>query len=48
MRRRNGKSSFAIAFGFGMIIASCFRGSTVIFVLSVMIIILGISGMRNC
>ena len=47
-RRRSPKGSLAIAFGIGLIVASCCSSSAVVFILAIMIIILGIFSMRNC
>ena len=48
MYRRTPKGSLAIAFGLGLIVASCCSSSAVVFILAIMIIILGLMSMRNC
>lgn len=46
-RGRSFRGAVAVAFGFGLIVASCCSNSTVIFILALMIILLGLTCARH-
>lgn len=46
-RGRSPRGAFAVAFGFGLIVASCCSSSAVIFILALMVIILGLTCARH-